>query len=354
MLTALLAAAALGCGQEPLAPTPDTTAPLAQATAATAYVIRDLGTLGGLTSAARGINNRGGVVGSSALAGGGEHAFLWRAGTMRDLGALAGGISEAVAINDDDVIVGYSTIASGDMRAVRWQDGKKLNLGTLGGRNSMATAVNALGVIVGWSETAAGRRHAFVWRNGVMRDLGTLSGVASQATGINRAGKVVGWIEMASSNGDPDRHAATWKDGVGKDLGTHGFKSAVATDINTAGQIVGAMGPPRDAEGGDREFRTPFLFVGGVWTQFNYPRTYSSPSAINRDGAIAGLAIFQSSDEIWNGEAWVRPVGGTAQTLPHLADEVSSAAYDINDFGTVVGSSPNSAGWGHAVLWRLK
>ncbi len=354
VLTAALAAAALGCGQDPLAPTPGTTAPLAQATAAAAYTIRDLGTLGGISSVARGINNRGGVVGSSALAGGGEHAFLWRAGTMRDLGALAGGTSEAFAINDDDVIVGYSTIANGDMRAVRWQAGKKLNLGTLGGRNSMATAVNALGVIVGWSETATGRRHAFVWQKGVMRDLGTLGGIASQATGINRAGKIVGWITMASGGDDPDHHAVTWKDGVGKDLGTNGFKSAVAVDINTPGEIVGVMGPSRDAEGQDREFGAPFRFVRGAWSRLVYPRTYSSASAINREGDIAGLAIFVGSDEIWRGEAWIRPAGGTAQTLPHLADKVSSQANDINDFGTVVGSSATSAGWSHAVLWRIK
>lgn len=37
----------------------------------------DLGTLGGITSRARGINNRGQVIGTGYLASGEYHAALW-------------------------------------------------------------------------------------------------------------------------------------------------------------------------------------------------------------------------------------------------------------------------------------
>ena len=37
----------------------------------------DLGTLGGTSSTATGINHRGQVIGTSDVAGGGAHAFLW-------------------------------------------------------------------------------------------------------------------------------------------------------------------------------------------------------------------------------------------------------------------------------------
>ena len=50
----------------------------------------DLGTLGGGTSAAYGINAAGQVVGESATSGPGTHAFLYSGGTMTDLGTLGG------------------------------------------------------------------------------------------------------------------------------------------------------------------------------------------------------------------------------------------------------------------------
>jgi probable HAF family extracellular repeat protein len=52
--------------------------------------MQDLVTLGGRSSAACGINNRGQVAGYSNTAGPGIHAFVWEADTgMQDLGMLA-------------------------------------------------------------------------------------------------------------------------------------------------------------------------------------------------------------------------------------------------------------------------
>src|SRR3569833_3285107 len=65
--------------------------------------IRDFGILGGTTSQAYGINMQGQVVGSSTLADGTTHGFLWNNnGTMADLGLLTGGTSSvAYGISDD-------------------------------------------------------------------------------------------------------------------------------------------------------------------------------------------------------------------------------------------------------------
>src|SRR5882724_9982155 len=126
-LVAALAATAFGCGEDQSPTQPGAApahGPAAVATTAATYTVKDLGTLGGQSAGANGINDEGGVVGWSELPNGGFHAFLWRAGKMHDLGALAGGKSQATAINDSDVVVGWSTLASGAQRAVRWQNGK--------------------------------------------------------------------------------------------------------------------------------------------------------------------------------------------------------------------------------------
>src|SRR5206468_8054419 len=76
--------------------------------------MRNLGSLSeGEFSMALGINNRGQVVGISAVASGGSHAFIWTAdGGMRDLNDLipaASGILvvAAVGINDRGQIIAY-------------------------------------------------------------------------------------------------------------------------------------------------------------------------------------------------------------------------------------------------------
>lgn len=82
----------------------------------------DLGTLGGLESAAMGVNSAGFIVGWSLTASGAKHAFLWDPNTRRmtDLGVLSG-FAESTAndINDAGVIVGSSGPA-GAQRATKW------------------------------------------------------------------------------------------------------------------------------------------------------------------------------------------------------------------------------------------
>jgi len=63
--------------------------------------LRDLGTLGGTTSAPTGLNDNGDVVGSSTLSDGSTHAFLWTAAEgMEDITALSG-VPEVRRLNDN-------------------------------------------------------------------------------------------------------------------------------------------------------------------------------------------------------------------------------------------------------------
>ena len=156
--------------------------------------ITDLGTLGGTSSEARAINNRGQVGGQSNTAS--EEllrAVLWQDGVITDLGLDVD--SAVLSINERGQAVGvYSP--GGDAVAFLWKKGSLTNLGTLGGINSFATAINERGQIVGASFTAPDDffRHAFLWQHGVMTDLG-LGGRHSVAYDMNNRGHIVGEIE---------------------------------------------------------------------------------------------------------------------------------------------------------------
>ena len=128
----------------------------------------DLGNLGGtILNIAFYINNRGQIVGQSALPGSANctpnsppqdcpfHAFLWQNGVMTDLGVLPGDVQ------------------------------------------SWANNINSKGQAVGTSFPETGSR-AFIWQDGVMTDLNTMIPAGSEfylaeAFGINERGQIVGF-----------------------------------------------------------------------------------------------------------------------------------------------------------------
>src|SRR3954447_20070841 len=151
------------------------------------YTIADLGTLGGDSSYAAGLNDAGQVVGQSRTTPGQPlaHAFLWDHGRMSDLGTLGGPYSWANAINLTGQVVGASWLArSSDAHAFLWDEHGMTDLGTLdnGKGYSQAIDINASGQIVGvTSVVGASLLQPFLWENGKMRNLGTGGALAGGA-----------------------------------------------------------------------------------------------------------------------------------------------------------------------------
>lgn len=360
------------------------------------YSVIRLGTLGGTFSGAyAGINSKGWAAGDSSLQGDvTEHGFLWRGGVMTDLGTLGGLNSAASFINDSGLIVGSAQTSEADPNGEGWgqgfscpkgpgpnfacegydklvlpyvwRNGVMTALPTLGGNNGQANDVNNLGQIVGWAENSnvdsncatpqhfdiraviwrpeADKKelppfpgdpvsaavsindngqvvglsgtcgvpstslgvHAVLWQNGAVIDLGSLGGMMNNAAFfINNRGQVVGQSDLA---GDTNTHAVLWQHGVmaGEaatititDLGTLPAplnSSSQAQMINDKGQVVG--------NSCDANFNcAPFLWEDGVMTNLNDLIPPDSPlqlifaGAINAEGQITGVALDMKTGE---------------------------------------------------------
>lgn len=254
----------------------------------TAYVVEDLGTLGGNYLVGLAVNANGDIAGYAQLADGSYHAFRWTAaGGLEDLGANGGTSSQAAAINQAGDVAGvyidqygwpHGFIAprGGTMREVSTpthtvhrvngltDDGRFTGMlwvvplsaqyhafrtrvdGTFedfGGQfTSVGMSLNSAGDVTGYdSHDGLGENTARAFRftdAAGLVDLGTLGGVRSKGLSINSSGVVVGWSEVA----DPNIFARAFRSRPGlpmEDLGTLGGRFAAATGVNDAGVVAG-------------------------------------------------------------------------------------------------------------------
>ncbi len=359
------------------------------------WVVKDLGTLGGDSSQANAINERGQVVGMSVTAKGTQHAFLWENGRMTDLGTLVGDFTAtyANAINSRGQIVGTSEKmvpmgnTEGTVRSLSflWQGGRMNDLGGLGGKITWARTINDKGQVIGSStvNSTPGVGHSFLWQNDKMTDLhpfvaaalnesgeiaGTRrriargavakwsehrpryaaeprrrdSGETSEAVDINAKGQVVG---TSNPTGGPDYgHAFVWENGRMIDLGTLGGKSSQARAINERGQVIGYSTTTTD---GGWSTRHAFLWENGRMIDLGTLGGKSSEAvAINDRGHVVGHSETASGGLhafVWE--------NGTMTDLGALPGGVYRAVAAINNHNQIVGTSGTKNGHTHAVLW---
>lgn len=155
-----------------------------------------LGTLGGESSHAYGLNELGEIAGSAQDEEGHTHAVLWHLGAdtgkyvALDLGTPGGDDSEARAINEGGDVAGSAKLLNGAWHAVLWHqaggaDQQTFDLGTLGGKNSHGFAISSNSCVVGSSETTAVDTQAFFYQYGSKGPPGRVSGqMIALTTGV--------------------------------------------------------------------------------------------------------------------------------------------------------------------------
>jgi probable HAF family extracellular repeat protein len=213
---------------------------------------RYLGSLGGGTTQAWGLNDRGEVVGFSEDGTGHLRAFYWRNDQIQDLGLGQG--SSAVAINNHGEIIG----ASPDGHAYLMTDAEVIDLGF----GTQVWDLNDNGQMLGspgiWHGTGDGMWDAGTWTkisviaplsiNNHTQAVGHGSMMWSPSSVIDLGDLGVGRRindQMQFVGDDLFGRASLWQEGVLYDLNSliapdsRWFSLAGAMDINNRGQIVG-------------------------------------------------------------------------------------------------------------------
>jgi probable HAF family extracellular repeat protein len=307
---------------------------------ATFYIITDLGTFGGNTSQAEGINERGEVVGMAQNRWGRQRAFLWtESGGLRNLGVLGESHNSAAQdINESGQVVGSSQdpqIGRDSQRAFLWTSHRgMIDLGTLPGvSGSSALAINDNYWIAGESgfrPAAWGQEQPFALS-------GTNGGIAWD---VNKFVQVVG-----EEGGRP----VVYQDGIRlfiPSVGTQTDRQGAALGINNVGRIVGYI----DVGPADARSDHAFLYEFGMTKDLGSFGGNSRAQAINDQGIVVGHS-WDTRGRL-RAFVWSKPDG--MMDLKGLTVDGASwrleSAQDINNKGQIVGYGINPSGKRHAFL----
>jgi probable HAF family extracellular repeat protein len=315
------------------------------------YTVTDLGTLGGPSSTAYGINNLGHVVGQADRPADSNgipwpYAFLYTAAGMRDLGSLTplDPLSTALGINDRDDVVGISYTASFSPQPFLWQNGllsamtlpppinqfQSIFGGVPGGINNNGDVAGTAYSIIEHNATG----YPCIWISGVPQYLDlTNGGAPGGATNINDARQVVG--------GEP---ALLWDFGKPATLLVGGFSRALA--INQAGVIVGS-GPSPTSSQSDRAW---VWNAGNVTFLDTLGGTQGSAKGVNRAGVVVGNSFVANDRGIHGFVSEGTTVYDLNSLLVDSGGVVINDAVAINEAGQIAANGTTADGQAHAFL----
>jgi probable HAF family extracellular repeat protein len=306
---------------------------------AEARTIKDLGTLGGSSSFARGINDPGQIIGDSTTARGDTHAFIFSpwVGHLQDLGTLGGRFARAEGISNSGQVVGQTTTAaddvSGGAHAFLWVGGAMRALPSLSGAlDSEASSVNDAGQVVGSSNS-----RPVIWQNGRVRALfGT--DVNGFATGISSNGDIVGNVTDATGA----FHGFLLRNGVATNLDTIVGPQTTAEAVTDSGNVVGGYFPANS----DRPHGFLYNFFSNQVRDLGVlDGGYSFAHAVASGGLVAGEGGGNSTHAVlWDNNHVIHDLGA-------LPGADFSAAFGVNNGGTVVGVSATAQLDDHAAAW---
>ena len=320
------------------------------------YEVFDLGTLGGNSARPMDFNDRGLIVGSSLTASGATHAFLWRNGVMQDLGTMGQVGSEAQRVNNAGVIAGVVWSEEDEdcghsSRPAIWRNaaGELLDIPAI--QPVRAEAINeSLDVV--WE--ACGHETNWTWRlrNGQWKPLGRLTEpwLSPHASSMNEHGQIVGTFDAQKSADSPTPlpHGFVSEADTLRDLGILSGRpcelfpnqlcgASMALGINEERQVVGF------STAVDGTFHAVLWDGGAVRDLWQIPAGYDDGSGrivINDAGQVAGSHGGE-------GFFWAN---GIAHTLGSLGGG-RTRVVDMNESGTVVGTSQTANGEQHVFVW---
>ena len=332
---------------------------------ASAYVLVDLGTLGGTSSFALDVNNSRQVTGNAQLPVGQPsprlNTFVFSdSGPMAGLGVLAGSnnFSRGYAINDAGVVVGESD--NNSSRAFVYRNGLLSGLTRLAGDNDRGVAhdVNNAGVIVGISSNGTVSRPTRWVDSGagyIASDLGTVAGTAT-ATGRAWSVSQNGVVAGVSTSILGTSQATIWSGSSITGLGSLGdgtrFSQAFAVNSGgvaagssstgqTVGQLLGTTSTTAITRG--------FAFSSGVMVELApvnlFTATNNGPTAnlhsVANDISESGIIVGNSQRISGSAALATMWIGGEPVNLNTLIDPglgwVLTSAEGINDAGDIVG-----------------
>jgi probable HAF family extracellular repeat protein len=310
------------------------------------YQILSLPTLGGVTAAGNGINNRGWITGTADEAEDNvSHASVWMGSQVMGLGAL-GGPSFNSAIQwpikaDNGVIVGISDT----------------NRDQIPNDNFSCYPFYASGSPTG--KVCNGFRYA----NGAMTPLSPFpGGLNSYAAGVNNRGQIVGWAENGVVDPTCDTalqtlqfRAAIWEpDGTMEELPPlSGDSTSAATAINDRGQVVGISGACGIAVGGVSAAHS-VIWQNGVPTEIPNlgGHAWNTPTAISNAGTVVGFSLPAGQDGTRNFEAFLWTQAGGTVRLGKLPGDIRAEALGVNENNQVVGLSRGGLHVFRAFIWQ--